>query len=260
MPWIKHQFCFCFVFILFWDWRFDLSDDVESRLQTMCFNPAKSIVLIYVTAVSEWVSEWINVVKSVRTAAHTERERERKTSLDMEVLIGKAKSLEFQWPITRTESLTQQKSMISLDNCPIWIQIGFVLFWYSSQVYDYSSTVVIVFVCEWMCVLVQFFTRKGLTGEGAKCVCVCVCERERERESHVILCSTLQLQHDGIWPQPTRTMPSSSTFLSWSAFISIRSFTSHMMSLLNLWMHLPLPQHPLWFLLLFFYYPKKKEK
>jgi hypothetical protein len=33
----------------------------------------------------------------VRTAAHRERERKReKTSLEMEVLIGKAKSLEFQ--------------------------------------------------------------------------------------------------------------------------------------------------------------------
>jgi len=91
--------------------------------------------------------------------------------------------------------------------------------------------------------------------EQSVCVCLCVCERERE--SHIILCSTLQLQHGGIWPQPIRTMPSSSTFLSWSAFISIQSFTSHMMSLLNLWMHLPLPQHPLWFfLLLFFYYQK----
>jgi len=82
-----------------------------------------------------------------------------------------------------------------VDNCPIWIQIGFVLFWDSSQVYDYSSTVVIVFVCEWMCILlVQFFTREGLTGGGAKR------ERERERERamsyFVPPCNYCMVEHD----------------------------------------------------------------
>jgi len=100
---------------IFLDWRFDLSDDVESRLQTVCFNPAKSVVLIYVTAVSEWVSEWVSqsMLSSLWEQQHTQREKEREKKFgNGRVLIGKAKSLEFQWPITRTKILTQQKSMI----------------------------------------------------------------------------------------------------------------------------------------------------
>jgi hypothetical protein len=109
-----------------------------------------------------------------------------------------------------------------------------------------------VFVCKWMCVLlVQFFTREGLTGGE---------QSEREREP----CHTSFHPATMAWWNMTSADQDnviSSTFLSWSAFISRPSFISHMMSLLNLCTHLASsPTSTLIYFSNHYYKPQKTKK
>jgi hypothetical protein len=79
-----------------------------------------------------------------------------------------------------------------MDNCPIQTQMEF--FWDSIQANECPCFCVQMDVC----LTCAIFRKGGIDRRRAKW----------ERESHVILCSTLQLWHGGIWPQPIRTMSS----------------------------------------------------
>ncbi len=252
-------FLFLFYFILglkVWSFRWcwvQTPDNVFQSSQESCS---------YLCHSSEWVSEWINVVKSVRTAAHREREKERENKFGNGSVDWKSKESWISVTHYQDWNLDTAKVNGQVDNCPIWIQIGFVLFWDSSRVYDYSSTVVIVFVCEWMCVsYLCNFSQGRDWQEKEQSVCVCVRERERERERescHTLFHPATTARWNMTSADEDNAIKLNFPFLE---HLHLRSFISHMMSLLNLWMHLPLPQHPLWyFLVLFFYYPQKKEK
>jgi hypothetical protein len=91
--------------------------------------------------------------------------------------------LNFSDPITRTEFLTQQKSITR------WTIVQFRPKWsFSGIVFKLMS--VHVFVCKWMCVLlVQFFTREGLTGGEQS-------ERERAMSYFVPPCNYGMVEYD----------------------------------------------------------------
>jgi hypothetical protein len=91
--------------------------------------------------------------------------------------------LNFSDPVTRTEILTQQKSMTR------WTIAQFRPKWsFSGIVFKLMS--VHVFVCKWMCVLlVQFFTREGLTGGEQS-------ERERAMSYFVPPCNYGMVEYD----------------------------------------------------------------
>ncbi len=146
--------------------------------------------------VSEWVSEWVNQCCQVCENSSTQRERKREKnkfgngSADWE-------SKESWISVTHYQDWNLDTAKINdqLNNCPIWIQIGFVLFWDSSQVYDYSSTVVIVFVCVWMCV--SYLCKFSWGRDWKRSSKVCMCVREREPMSYFVPpCNYSMVEYD----------------------------------------------------------------
>ncbi len=142
--------------------------------------------VLFLSMPQQWVSEWVNQCCQVCENSSTQRERERERERENKFGNGSVdwKSKESWISVTHYQDWNLDTAKVNgqVDNCPIWIQIGFVLFWDSSRVYDYSSTVVIVFVCEWMCVsYLCNFSQGRDWQEKEQSVCVCVWERERER-------------------------------------------------------------------------------
>jgi hypothetical protein len=211
--------------------------------------------VLFLSMPQQWVSEWVSesMLSSLWEQQHTHTEKERENKFGNGSVDWESKESWISVTHYQDWNLDTAKVNDQVDNCPIWIQIGFVLFWDSSQVYDYSSTVVIVFVCEWMRVSYLCKFSQGRDWKRRSKV------REREREP----CHTLFHPATTAWWNMTSADQDnviSSTFLSWSAFISRLSFISHMMSLLNLCTHLTSSPTPT---LIYFsncyYKPPKKQ-